>query len=227
MFIALFSLSLIFIFSAFVDCKYILSSNVPDRYDLHEVIFSIRRTEINLLKAYAEAFSRIENDCWKELILSSDRKYRTETAMSNAVAYNKILAEYNVESSVVTIRGDFVWARANISTWEKIFSTRFNMIIDVTRIYPSVYRAATYQLDDHIAPFVQAVFNVIENPVCVAESREVYSSVKYSMRNFVHESESRVVDIFGTNSYLNTVANMASIHGDFTPSPDSNPLSSM
>ena len=225
--IGLFSLSLIFIFSACVDCKYILSSNVPDRYDRHEVIFWIRRTEINLLKAYAEAFSRIENDCWKELILSSDRKYRTETAKSNAVALNKILAEYEVESSLVTIRGDFVWAKANISTWEKIFSTRFIMLIDDSGIYPSVYRAATFKLDDNLPPSVQAVFNILENPVCVAESREVYSSVNYSMRNFVHESESRVVDIFGTNSYLNTVANMASIHGDFTPSPDSNPLSSM
>ena len=226
--IGLFSLSLIFIFSAFVDCKYILSSNVPDRYDRHEVIFWIRQPEINLLKAYAEAFSRNDNDCLKELILFRDgRKSQKETAMSSALALNKILAEYEVESSLVTIRGDFVWAKANISTWEKILSTRFSLLIDGSGIYPSVYRAATYKLDDNIAPSVQAVFGVLENPVCVAETREVYSSVKYFMRNFIDESESRVVDIFGTNSYLNTVANMASIHGDFTPSPDSNPLSSM
>ena len=226
--IGLFSLSLIFIFSAFVDCKYILSSNVPDRYDRHEVIFWIRRTEINLLKADAEAFSRNDNDCLKELILFRDgRKSQKETAMSSALRLNKILAEYKVESSLVTISGDFVWAKANISTWEKIFSTRFSMLKDGSGIYPSVYRAATYKLDDNIAPSVQAVFNVLENPVYVAETREVYSSVKYFMRNFVHGSESPVVAIFGTNSYLNTVANMASIHGEFTPSPGNNSPSSM
>ena len=184
--IGLFSLSLIFIFSAFVDCKYILSSNVPDRYDRHEVIFWIRRTEINLLKADAEAFSRNDNDCLKELILFRDgRKSQKETAMSSALALNKILAEYKVESSLVTISGDFVWAKANISTWENIFSTRFSMLIDGSGIYPSVYRAATYKLDDNIAPSVQAVFNVLENPVYVTENREVYSTVKYFMRNFI------------------------------------------
>ena len=59
MVIALFSLSLIFIFSALVDCKYILSSNVPDRYDLHEVIFSIRRTVESLRRGFFKNRKRL------------------------------------------------------------------------------------------------------------------------------------------------------------------------
>ena len=227
MFIAsLFYVGFNFLFSSCVDCKYILSSKFPTKYDRHEVIFAIRRPEINLVKDYAETFSKTMNECRSEMKSTWDEKFGMEAAISNVVALREILLDYEVEEVLSTTAGDFVTAKANISTWENMFATNFRELIDISGIYPPIYRAARYELNEDVTSSVQAVFNVLENPILASDPCEAYSSAKYSLRKLDYDSESHVY-IFGAKSYLDGVANMASIHGEFTPSPDNNSPSSM
>jgi len=222
----LFSFKFNFLSSFYVDCKYELSSKFPNKYDRHEVIFAIRRPEINLVKDYAETFSKTMNECRSEMKSTWDEKFGMEAAISNVVALREILLDYEVEEVLSTTAGDFVTAKANISTWENMFATNFRELIDISGIYPPIYRAARYELNEDVTSSVQAVFNVLENPILASDPCEAYSSAKYSLRKLDYDSESHVY-IFGAKSYLDGVANMASIHGEFTPSPDNNSPSSM
>ena len=194
------SLSSIIICFSDIASKYILSSNVPFENDLHEVVFAIRVPDISI--SLQKNFRQIPKTI-DYLNPAHDGR------MLNRTSFKKLLLEYEADIVQETTTGDFVVARAKISSWDRFFSTTFRVFSDVSGIRHSVYRALTYSLLDEVASIILAVFNVVESPIYVPQLLEAKLSLNDLRIDRPSESEARV-HIYGTKSFIKTVVDIGS-----------------
>jgi len=192
------------------DSKYILSSNVPFENDLHDVVFAIRipDTSVYLQKNFRQ-IPKTFVDSHHYLNVIDYFNPDNDGSMLNRTSFKKLLLEYEADIVQETIMGDFVVARAKISSWDRFFSTTFRVFSDVSGIRHSVYRALTYSLLDEVASIILAVFNVVESPIYVPQLLEAKLSLNDLRIDRPSESEARV-HIYGTKSFMKTVVDIGS-----------------
>jgi len=138
--------------------RYIKVAEVTDRNEKVDLVVA---TKIPAIENSEALFKDVAQACNNEIRANIFIEDFVPTNSQNLRTY---LANAGVSVIDATSKDEFIFARATISTWESILSTKFDTYRDVLEINPPIYRATTYYLDNNFSKYVAFIYNATEIP---------------------------------------------------------------
>jgi len=170
----------------------------PD--DSHELIFEVKPKNMDklesILHVVSDPFSRNYGSH-----LTRDEVTALTKNNEGLVALRSFFSSNDIQVISESLHGEFMTTKTSISTWERVFSTKFLKFQHVENMLPTVLRALHYTIPDSIAPFVETVYKVTDFPIT-----ELTPLAKASTFHPINNTVSPAL----LNSYYNIFSNTGS-----------------
>ena len=142
---------------------FIKTNRLVDGEIEHDVLFAVKPRNMNVLLEILQKVSDPKSRSYGKF-KTHEEVAQIYSNMEGVRAIESYFTLNSVQILHTTLYGDFISARASLSKWETILSTKFYAYRHVSAEYPPIYRAINYTLDHMIEEHISAVFHVVNFP---------------------------------------------------------------
>eukprot|EP01040_Poterioochromonas_malhamensis_P002533 gene2533-2694_t len=141
---------------------YKLGAKASDN-DFHEVVFAVKQKNLDQLETLLMEVSNPQNSKYGKYLSRKEIADLTANPVATD-ALSKFLFENGATITKKTRYGEYITARAKVSTWEKLFDTEFYQFHPENPQAKPVVRALEYSIPAELSEHVELVFNTVQLP---------------------------------------------------------------
>jgi len=186
---------------------YSVYTSVPLSHDQsHEVIFAVKQRNLDQLEKILYDVSDPKSPHFGKHM--NRREVANLTA--NAAGTDAVLTYLKSNGAQIvkkTPYGEYITAKAPVSLWEKLFSTKFYAFAHQNHAHDPIFRAYEYSVEDQLNEHVEAVFNTVQLPPRLAPSKVIK---KHEGKKVGDTAASGTITPALLNSYYNVASNVGS-----------------
>lgn len=165
----------------------------------HDVVFSVKQRNIDQIeKILLDVSTPGSTNYGKHMTRAQVADLTANPAATQAI--KDYLAANGAEVVKATQYGEYITARANIATWEKLFDTKFYLFKDIynSKTGP-IFRSLEYSIDESLVDHVGAVFGTSQLPT--------HMNPRSSYRKVSEAALAGTITPAQINSYYNVTSN--------------------
>ena len=143
-------------------------AGVPDPSTTHEILFSIKQNNVEDLSNILNMVSDPSSKYYGKFLTQQEIASMTANPDGTA-AVKSFLMSNGVTDITESMNGELITARAPVSIWESILSTKFSYYKPLSESSGSgsVIRTNQYFLPEDIAPNIVSVWDTVQLPIMI------------------------------------------------------------